>query len=308
MFRTLRPFWSDAQLLAVSKPAGLLCVPDNTGDVSLVELMGNWLRHATTGAGYVESVHRIDRPVSGVVVLARTTKAAQRLGRAFATGRARKLYVARTEPLGADAPLRAHSRGEAVVWMAHARGAVRASATRFDGARPARTRWAVRAWLPDGSAALELEPEGGKRHQLRAAAAVALSAPLLGDVRYGAARPTIEGGAGDGWIALHAHALALPHPTATSDVELHARATRDTGGLLAVNDGAARWCAAADAADGAELASARAAGWLCLRAPPPSWWPLPCVGCADGCAAAVRGLCSNTPDSPNAPDSAEDGA
>lgn len=298
----LRPLFVDNHLLAVCKPAGLLCVPDRTGAPSLVELAGRWLCEHTPGAGHVLSVHRLDRPVSGVVVFARTTKGAQRLGRAFASGLARKAYLARTEPLGAGAPLRAlcraAPRGEVTVWMAHAGRTVRASLHEFDGARPATTRWALRGWLPDGGAALSLEPEGGKRHQLRAAAAVGLRAPLLGDVRYGAAgggRHGLDAGA----VALHAHSLALPHPTATCEAELGERAAGRAGAPLEAEGGSATcWTEeAGEAGAGAGAAGSvrsargddprgadvvgvdgrvRAKGvvWLCLRAPPPGWWPL----------------------------------
>jgi 23S rRNA pseudouridine1911/1915/1917 synthase len=236
------------------------------------------------GAGHLLSVHRLDRAVSGVVVLARTTKAARRLCAVFRSpGLMRKLYLARTEPLAADSRLHALSRdmpgdgllqgcGEVTVWMRHDRKRVIARAEPFEGASPARTRWALRGWLPDGSAALELSPEGGKRHQLRAAAALGLGAPLRGDTRYGARES-----AASGEVWLHAHVLAVPHPTARSEAELRARATvtacADSEAVpvlpVAALDGRWQW----DEALCAEAAGEVRAGLLVLEAHPPDWWP-----------------------------------
>ncbi|KAJ1633215.1 pseudouridine synthase [Pavlovales sp. CCMP2436] len=257
----LRPFLVDHHILAVCKPAGLLSVPDATGDPSLVELMGSWLRGASSGAGHILSVHRLDRAVSGVVILARTTKAAQRLCAAFRSpDLVHKLYLARTEPLAADSHLRALCRdtpkGEVTVWMRHDGKNVVARTEPFEGARPARTRWALHGWLADGSAQLELSPEGGKRHHLRTAAAVGLDAPLRGDTRYGA-RHGDSAARGEVW--LHAHVLAVPHPTARSEDGMRQRLVTLSSepGL----DGRWQW-------DEAHCTP----GQLVLEASPPDWW------------------------------------
>jgi 23S rRNA pseudouridine1911/1915/1917 synthase len=270
-------------LLAVSKPAGLLCVPDRTGAPSLVELMADWLRAATGRAGHLLSVHRLDRAVSGCVVFARTTKAAQRLGAAFrevGPGGARKLYLARTAPLSLDAlELRAAAAayggergpgGVAHVWLAERGKRVVARAGPFDNATHACVRWEARsARLADGGMLLALEPAGGKRHQLRAAAAVGLRAPLLWDALYGA--PPIVQAAGDAPIGLHAHALELPHPTARTEAaarELAGRSRADVGeDATCADSGVAEW----------------RSGRLLLRASAPTWWPAGAAPQPGGC-------------------------
>ncbi len=97
----------DNHLLVVAKPAGLLSQGDASGAPSLVDLARDWLRerYAKPGNVYVGLVHRLDRNASGVVVLARTSKAAGRLSACFRDDRVEKVYLAicegRPEPASA---------------------------------------------------------------------------------------------------------------------------------------------------------------------------------------------------------------
>ena len=95
----LQPLYEDNHCLAVFKPAGLLTVGDRTGDVSLVDLVRDYLRKKYNKPGkiFVGVVHRLDRPVAGVVLFARTSKAASRLAEQFRTGRVQKIYQALVE-------------------------------------------------------------------------------------------------------------------------------------------------------------------------------------------------------------------
>jgi 23S rRNA pseudouridine1911/1915/1917 synthase len=205
---------ADNHLLALAKPAGMPTVPDASGDASLLELAKAWVvrEKRKPGAAYLGVVHRLDRPVSGVVVFARTSKAAARLTAAFKSRAVEKTYwgLAESAPEADEGVLEQWLVKDAAKNRVHAVPAGR------PGAQLAVTRWRVLA-RPGAHAAvarLELQPETGRPHQLRVAAAT-LGCPLLGDLKYGspAALP-------DKSIALHARALELPHPTRPERVRI----------------------------------------------------------------------------------------
>jgi 23S rRNA pseudouridine1911/1915/1917 synthase len=157
------------------------------------------------GAAWLGVVHRIDRPVSGVVVFARTSKSAARLSAQIAGREARKVYWG----VGRGRPAAELGRaGEIAQWLIKdaARNRVRVAAGPGAGAREARTRWRILK-TGGGLTLYELVPETGRPHQLRLAAA-ALGTPLCGDLRYGDREPLA-----DRSIALHARSLELRHPT-----------------------------------------------------------------------------------------------
>jgi 23S rRNA pseudouridine1911/1915/1917 synthase len=182
-------------------------VPDASGDASLLDQARAWVERTfeKPGRAYLGVVHRLDRPVSGVVVFARTSKAAARLTAAFRERRVAKTYR------GVAARPPRPERGELEQWLRKDRGrnTVEAFDHEVEGARLARTRWRVLATAGGGAerrCLVELVPETGRPHQLRVAMR-SLGAPLLGDLRYGAREP-LE----DKSVALHAHTLELPHP------------------------------------------------------------------------------------------------
>ena len=200
----LRVLHCDNHVLAVAKPAGVPTVPDASGDESLLERAKAWVREefGKPGEAFLGVVHRLDRPVSGVVVFARTSKAAARLSSSLREGRARKVYRA----VGEGEP-----REEAGVmeqWLVkdEAKNRVKTASRTRAGAKRAVTRWKV-IGRRKGRTLYEFEPATGRPHQLRACAA-ALGTPLVGDVKYGAKVPLP-----DGSIALHAVVLEVEHPT-----------------------------------------------------------------------------------------------
>lgn len=211
----LRVLYADNHLLAVEKPAGLPSVPDASRDESLLDRARAWVKREKEkpGAVYLGVVQRLDRPVSGVLVFARTSKAAARLTEAFRSHAVEKIYWA----VGAGAPAEAEGLLEQWLWKDHERNLVRAVASERAGAQQARTRWRVLALSGAGRARrvlFEFRPETGRSHQLRVAAAT-LGCPLLGDLKYGAAS-ALPGKS----IALHARALELPHPTRPERVRI----------------------------------------------------------------------------------------
>lgn len=203
---TLAVLYVDNHVLAVVKPAGLPVVPDDSGDESLLDQAREWVRRefAKPGNVFLGVVHRLDRPVSGLVVFARTSKGAARLTASFREHTAEKVYLGLT-PVAPGA-----REGELRQWLAKdsARNHVTVVPPGTDGAREAVTRWRVVAPpAGDRPCVLALEPRTGRSHQLRLACKT-LAAPLLGDLRYGAPAPLA-----DASIGLHAWRLALEHPT-----------------------------------------------------------------------------------------------
>jgi len=205
----------DNHLLALHKPAGLLVQGDRSGDATLVDWARSYLKrkYAKPGNVYVGLVHRLDRNVSGVVLLARTSKAAGRLSARFRDGEVDKTYLAVTlgHPPAAAGELRS--------WLAaqgDARGVTRIATEPFPGAREGTLAYRVLDER-DGLCLVEVRPRTGRRHQIRAQFAQA-GCPLLGDVKYGAGERLAARRLG-----LHALRLALTHPVGGVALELEAR-------------------------------------------------------------------------------------
>ena len=190
--------YEDEQVLVVRKPAGLLAQPDHTGDDDVLTRGKAHLAGATDDP-FLGLVHRLDRPTSGIMVLARTSAAARVLSRQFRERTAQKQYLALVE------------------------GTCRGVGTWTDYiAKPDRRPLIVPPDHPDGKrAALDwqaLHRAGGRTlllctlhtgrpHQIRLQAAER-GTPVVGDTRYGG--PAIET---DGVIALHHAILRVEHPS-----------------------------------------------------------------------------------------------
>ncbi|MGE3821228.1 MAG: RluA family pseudouridine synthase [Isosphaeraceae bacterium] len=204
--------FEDAHVLALAKPAGMLTQGFAGGEPTLEDAARAHLGPENPGRVHLGTVHRLDRPVSGVVLWAKTAKAARRLAKQFEEGRTTKEYAAIVEVgPGAEVP----GVGVETIWedwlteKTDARGVVRVVAPETPGARRALTRvrreapppgdWEGLAWLP-------LWPRTGRTHQLRAQAS-RRGLPVWGDVAYGSGRPFPVG------IALHARSITFDHPT-----------------------------------------------------------------------------------------------
>lgn len=211
--RALDVLFVDNHLLVVAKPAGLATAPDESGDLDLLTLAKEWVRleFEKPGAAFVGLVHRLDRPVSGVVAFARTSKAASRLSEQFRAHTVAKTY------LGVGLGRVAGDAGvlEQSLVKDEARNVVRVVPAGTRDARVASTRWRVLARSAD-RVLFEFQPATGRPHQLRIAAAT-LGAPLAGDLKYGAREPL-----SDASVALHALRLELEHPTRHERLALEA--------------------------------------------------------------------------------------
>jgi 23S rRNA pseudouridine1911/1915/1917 synthase len=202
---------ADNHVLVVNKPACLPCVPDSSEDESLLDRAKAWVKreYEKPGAVFLGVVHRLDRPVSGLVVFGRTSKGADRLSSQFRERRVEKIYW------GIVAGCPASPAGEVEQWLRKDRGRNFVEVARGEGggAQLARTSYRVLG-REGGTALLELIPHTGRPHQLRVACA-SLGTPLLGDLKYGAAEALA-----DRSIALHARRLAFDHPTRDERLDL----------------------------------------------------------------------------------------
>jgi len=223
---TLDILLEDNHCLAVNKVAGRLVQGDVTGDASLYDLVRDYLKvkYQKPGEVYLGLVHRLDRPTSGVVLLARTSKAAARLSEQFRSGTVEKFYLALVE--GAGPP----DQGEWRDYLSkdEARNVVHVVAEGTKGGQEALVAYRVLDRSPERTL-VELRPKTGRSHQLRVQLA-SRGFPIVGDVKYGAKVP-IHTLKGQPRIALHARVLKFNHPTRREPIELSAPLPADWPGL-----------------------------------------------------------------------------
>jgi 23S rRNA pseudouridine1911/1915/1917 synthase len=195
--------YEDNHLLIVNKAAGVLVQGDQTGDIPLVEHCKAYLKekYDKPGAVFLGVVHRLDRPVSGVVVLARTSKALSRMNKLFSDRETTKTYFAIVQnrpPAG---------EGTLVNWLIkdEARNKTTSYDTDTPGAMRAELNYRLlrptdRYWL------LQVNPLTGRPHQIRVQLST-VGCPIVGDLKYGAEKASDNPG-----IYLHARRLEFVHP------------------------------------------------------------------------------------------------
>jgi 23S rRNA pseudouridine1911/1915/1917 synthase len=194
--------YEDNHLIVVNKPAGIPSTHFDGNEETVDLLVKDYLKekYAKPGNVFLGVVHRLDKPVSGVLAFARTSKAASRLSEQFRDHQAEKLYWAVTE----DAPELASGTLEDYLLHDDAAELVRSVKAGYPGSKVAKLHYRILARM--GLKLWELHPDTGRKHQLR----VQLSSrgwPIIGDLKYGSAGIFPKG------MALHARSLKLQHPT-----------------------------------------------------------------------------------------------
>lgn len=197
--------YEDDDIIVMNKPSGMLSVDDDSGRTSLYGIVKNYL-HGDTAVGndtYCAAMHRIDRPVSGVMLFAKNSSAARTLSADMKQRRIRKFYCALVNPApGARCDdewkeLRQH--------IVHRRARTCIADACDTGALAVAIRYSV--MVCDGEYGLALvELLTGKRHQIRAQLS-SIGMPITGDRFYGSKKLLP-----DGIICLHAHYLMFTHP------------------------------------------------------------------------------------------------
>ncbi len=206
--------YEDNHLIVINKRCGDIVQGDKTGDLPLSEVVKAYLKHKYNKPGnvYLGVVHRLDRPTSGIIVFAKTSKALPRLNKLFASGGTKKTYWALVQKKAIPA-----SKDTLVHWLVR---------------NPKQNKsYAYLKEVPDGKKAildyeivkrldryllLEINLKTGRHHQIRAQLA-SLGLSIKGDLKYGAARSNTNGG-----IHLHARKLQLEHPVKKETMEFTA--------------------------------------------------------------------------------------
>jgi 23S rRNA pseudouridine1911/1915/1917 synthase len=199
----LQILYEDNHLIAVNKRPADIVQGDKTGDQPLSEKLKEYLKakYAKPGSVFVGVPHRLDRPTSGVVLFARTSKALERLALLFREGGVAKKYWAMVQ---ARPP---HDEDTLVHYLTRNTGQNKSylADQPKPGAREARLRYRLLLSL-DHYHLLEVEMQTGRHHQIRAQLA-RIGCPIKGDLKYGARRSNPGGG-----IHLHAREVSFVHP------------------------------------------------------------------------------------------------
>ncbi len=205
--------YEDNHLLVINKKVGQLVQGDKTGDESLLELIKNFIkiRDEKPGNVYLGLVHRIDRPTSGLVIYAKTSKALSRLTQMVKNREIKKTYWALVpkEMIPPSQRLvhylkKNEKNNKAIVFP---------KAT--EGAKEAILTYTLIKTL-DNYQLLEIDLETGRHHQIRAQLSKT-GIPIKGDLKYGAPRSNPDGG-----ISLHARKLEFVHPVTKENIEITA--------------------------------------------------------------------------------------
>ncbi len=204
IMKKLEVLFEDNHLLVVNKPAGLTTQGALPGKPSLVAAAQSYLKakYAKPGNVFVGVVSRLDSQVSGVIVLARTSKAAARLTSQFADAAVTKKYLALVQEV-ADVPPQGELQHH--VWKDDRAQRMRAESNAVRDSQLARLTYKTVAEF-DGSRLLEVTLLTGRKHQIRVQLA-AIGIPIVGDRKYESVQYFPVG------IALHSYFLSFEHPT-----------------------------------------------------------------------------------------------
>jgi len=202
LLEKLQILYEDNHIIAVYKPGGVLVQGDISGDISLMDIVKQYIKdtYKKPGNVFLGLVHRLDRPVAGVVVLAKTSKGASRLSVQFRSRSIIKIYW--TQVYGQMDP----KEGTLTSYLMKETKGARLAQEGEPGAQDAVLSY--RTLQASGEKSLlEIILHTGRKHQIRAQLG-ATGHPIVGDVKYGAPSALAEG-----TIRLLAKSLTFRHPT-----------------------------------------------------------------------------------------------
>lgn len=195
--------YEDNHIIIVNKHPGEIVQGDKTGDEPLVDTVKRYLKEKYDKPGNVFCgvVHRLDRPVWGLVVYAKTSKALSRLNEMFRNGEVRKTYWAITRNM----PPKSEDRLTHYITTTERNNKSYARTSPAPGAKEATLSYRLIA-SSDRYHLLEVNLETGRKHQIRVQLS-AIGCPIKGDLKYGDRRSNP-----DGSISLQAHSIEFIHP------------------------------------------------------------------------------------------------
>ncbi len=210
--------YEDNHLIVVNKRVGDLVQGDKTGDTPLSDIVKAYLKkkYNKPGEVFLGVVHRLDRPTTGLVLFARTSKALERMNAQFSNRETQKTYwaaVKNTPPKVQDTLIHFLVRNPK-------NNTSKAHVKEVPGSKRASLDYTILKKLERYSV-LEIELHTGRHHQIRAQLA-AIGCPIKGDLKYGFDRSNPDGG-----IHLHARQLAFIHPVTKEAVKLVAPTPQD---------------------------------------------------------------------------------
>jgi 23S rRNA pseudouridine1911/1915/1917 synthase len=209
----LEVLYEDNHIIAINKPVNMLVQPDTTSDASLEEEVKRYIKEKYNKPGdvFLGVPHRLDRPVSGVVVLARTSKALTRLNEMFKTKQIRKLYwaIVKNQPQPESALLQHFivRNTKTNKSSAYIKSMPDSKEAQLDYRTIARS---------NNYSLLEVNLHTGRHHQIRCQLS-AIGSPIKGDLKYGFPRSNNGGG-----ISLHARIVEFIHPVTKLPMRIEA--------------------------------------------------------------------------------------
>lgn len=199
--------YEDNHVIVIDKPAGLLSQGNGVGQSDVLTEIRAMIKERDNKPGnvFLGLVHRLDRPVSGVLMLAKTSKAASRLSAAFRNRSVTKIYRAAVE---GDIRYRHAETNGRLIQRLERDQAARVTRIAENGGKEARLTFQIIRAQPHRSW-IEIELETGLPHQIRAQLA-ASGHPIVGDRKYGARQLILNH---KGVVALYCHSMSVKHPT-----------------------------------------------------------------------------------------------
>ena len=215
--RNIQVIYEDNHLIAINKPAGALVQGDKTGDTPISEDVKLYIKKKYNKPGdvFLGTIHRLDRPVSGVLIFARTSKALVRMNELLRNKSIKKEYLAiskeRPNPISGQIVnyiFKDPKKGRVVLLERQGR--------RTKDAKLAETQYELTAEM-DGQYLIRVIPKTGRSHQIRAHLA-SIGCKIIGDMRYGMRHPL-----SDSSIALHCRSMEFIHPVKKEKIKIQAK-------------------------------------------------------------------------------------
>lgn len=217
--KDLTILYEDNHLIVVLKPQNVACCPDESGDDNLFDCVKRYIKTAYNKPGnvFLGLVHRLDRPTGGVMVFAKTSKAAARLSAQMQNGGFEKRYFA----VLCGVPSRKQATLENYLKKNSVNNMVFVCTQTEEGAKFAALDYEIKQEA-DGLSLAEINLHTGRTHQIRVQMA-SINCPVYGDMRYGGEKAV------KGKLALWAYSLRLTHPTTGDRMRFVAEPPKDEG-------------------------------------------------------------------------------